>query len=127
MKFEHSLACYPVSWRGTVVSPTKICLQFNNPELKVRVFNRDTSDLVKLPNTDRAMVISSKGTEVDCVAVGCQMPVIEALQMELLDSYVKYGRIHKDTYNETYCKDFKDFLLIVQAKLHNAIEKLNGV
>lgn len=125
-KYQHNLASYPKTWIGTMISPTKICLQWSQPLVKLRVFNNETKDLIKLPNTDKAATIPTQGCEFNILAVGCQLPVIEDLQMTLLDSYRQYYTQHRVTYSETYNKDFKDFLINLKTTLTTIIQDLDG-
>ena len=120
---KHSIANYPLGFVGCVVSPTKICLQFSDVTCKLRV--KEGAAYVKLPNTSKALPIAHTGTEVDVVAVGCQMPELEALQGALIEAYIKYGRLHKETYHNTYSgKEFLDFLKETHLSLGLAIELL---
>lgn len=106
---RHSIAQYPTSFKGTVVSPTKICLQFEDVEAKLRFM--EGAEYMKLPDTYKALPISVNGTSVDVSAVGCQMPTIEVLQAELLQAYLKYGRLYSQTYEEVYeGRKFIDFI-----------------
>ena len=70
------------------------------------------------------MPIRTDGTEVDVVAVGCQMPVLEQVQEGLVDAYIEYGRLHSERYKEEYGKDFVDFLLKLRTSIDRAIRKI---
>lgn len=125
MKYPVSIAEYPESFRGCVVSPTKICIQFNNPQLKLRLHDTVRDDFPKFgANSDRMLPIGTLGTDVDCIAVGCQMPVVEDYQMALIEAYQKYWELHRVTYSVTYRREFKDFLLKLQTKLNNLITEI---
>lgn len=128
MQYPVSFANYPQSFKGCVVSPTKICLQFNDPEIKLRLHDTDKADYTKYgPNNDVMVPIGTLGTTIKCTAIGCQMPVVEDYQMQLLDAYVEYARKHSKTYALTYSKSFRDFLLKIQAKINNVLEKTHGL
>lgn len=119
-RFPYSFANYPLSFRGCVVSPTKICLQFNSPQIKLRLHGQG-QELPKIgPVSDRYVPVTTKGIEVDCTSIGCQMPVVEDYQMQLLEAYELYYRTYNNTYRETYKKDFKDFI----SKLKTQVDQL---
>lgn len=121
---KHSIANYPKGFLGCVVSPTKICLQFEDVQSKLRV--KEGADYVKLPDTSKALPISHLGTDVDILAVGCQMPVLEDAQFRLIEAYDKYGKLYSDVYAETYeGKQFIDYLKRVSSALNNVITKLD--
>lgn len=122
---KHSIANYPKAFLGCVVSPTKICLQFEEVESKLRY--KEGGTYVKLHDTSKALPISVLGTKIDILAVGCQMPELEALQSALIEAYIKYGRLHNETYHNTYFgKEFLDFLKETQLSLGLAIELLEA-
>jgi hypothetical protein len=119
---KHSLANYPSQFLGCVISPTKICLQFEEVTAKLRF--KEGASYVKLPSTHKALPISVSGTAVDILAVGCQMPVIEDLQAALLSAYVVYGLQHLAAYEAAYNKEFIEFLMHTRKGLDDAIQKL---
>lgn len=105
---KHSIANYPTRFLCCVVSPTKICIQFEDVQSKLRF--KDGASYVKLPDTTKALPISTTGTEVDILAVGCQMPTIVQLQMELLHAYERYSDQYKERYAQEYGIEFRSFL-----------------
>lgn len=126
MTDKHSMANYPKKFKGCVVSPTKICLQFQEVQLKLRK-NPNSSEWLKMPNGEQAAAVSTTGTEFDISAMGCQMPTLEDMQFSLINAYVHYGRNNAEVYRETYGKEFLDYLLLVQAELANAILKVKAI
>ena len=123
-----SFANYPKSFKGCVVSPTKICLQFNDPEIKLRIHDTDRADYTKFgPNNDIMIPVGTLGTTIKCTAIGCQMPVVEDYQLQLIDAYVEYSRFHSKIYEETYSKSFKDFLLKLQEKINWAVRETKWI
>jgi hypothetical protein len=125
MRYPVSLANYPESFKGYVVSPTKICLQFNNPQVKLRLHDTDREDFAKYgPNSDRMLPIGTLGTDVDCIAVGCQMPVVEEYQLQLIEAYKKYWRLYRGHYEKTYGKSFLDFLLHLRVSIGNLLDEV---
>lgn len=126
MKYNHSFANYPTDFKGCVVSPTKICLQFLNPQIKLRVDPETRDELPKMPDTNRYLCVPENGVDINTTAVGCQMPIVEKYQFELLDAYKKYYRLYSNTYKETYKKDFIDFIKQLHTRctiLLNEMEK----
>lgn len=121
---KHSIANYPLRFFGYVVSPTKICLQFEDVFSKLRF--KQGADYIKMPDTIKALPIKITGTDVDILAVGCQLPVIEELQRSLIAAYVEYGTQHSNTYLTTYGQHFTDFLLDIQQEIDNAIHQLKA-
>lgn len=120
------IAAYPKYFHGFVVSPTKICIQFSSPQLVLRTLGKDQPGLCKLPNTDKVLPVSIMGTDIDVLAVGCQMPTIEALQNQLIDAYKEYKAKHTDTYKETYEKDFTQFIEHIIKRLRTEVLNTEG-
>lgn len=120
----HSFANYPKAFKGTVISPTKICLQFSDVQVKLRRDMTDDRQLIKNAANDLGLPTFLTGTQVETSNMGCQLPTLEALQHALIDAYGLYGSTHSDRYREEYNKEFLDFLLEAQANLDITIEKL---
>ncbi len=121
--YKHSFANYPKGFEGTVISSHKICLQFKDVEVDLRIAYKDTSDLIKLPDTKHALPVVSDGVNIHILAVGCEWPVLEQLQDQLIESYIKYAKIHKGAYKRLYDKEFKDFV----SKLKVEVDKLKTI
>lgn len=118
-RYKHSFANYPSTFLGYVVSPHKICIQFQGVKTTLRNVPNETSDLIKLPDLSIALPVVSQGVGIDILAVGCTFPVLEELQMSLIDSYKEYYLKYKDDYKRLYDRDFKeDFLKALQLKLN---------
>ena len=124
-KHLHNLANYPTSFKGTVVSPTKICMQFGDVQVKLRR-NEQSSEYLKMPNGDIAMPIATTGTDIGISAMGCQMPVLEEAQFGLINAYMTYGKYNSEIYRQKYDKEFIDFLLNVQIELTKAIQYIQA-
>lgn len=118
---KHSFANYPTGFKGYVVSPTKICLQFSEPQINLRVDADTRFELKTLPNNDRYLEVPEHGINISVTAVGCQMPVVEQYQLALIDAYTQYYHTHSQVYTEIYGKDFKDFIKQVHVKIENLI------
>lgn len=126
MKYPYAFACYPTGFIGCKVSPTKICLQYSNPLIKLRMLGNDRQQLPKDAESNRYATIKEIGDEFEIVATGLQMPEIEALQIELIKAYKQYYREHSKTYEQTYHKKFIDFVtktLTDIQNLHNEVSK----
>lgn len=117
-KYKHSLANYPKDFLGYVVSPHKICIQFQDVRTTLRAVPNQHEDLTKLPTGDKALPIIPTGVGINVLAVGCEFPVLEKLQMDLISAYKEYYSKYKEDYRRLYGKDFKeDFLKALQVKL----------
>ncbi len=125
MKYPYAFACYPTGFIGCKVSATKICLQYSNPLIKLRMLGQDRNQLPKDAKSDRYATIREIGDEFEIVATGCQMPEIEALQAELIVAYKQYYRLHSKTYEETYKKDFKDFVRKIYTEILQLYNEVN--
>lgn len=120
---KNSIANYPLSFVGCKVSPTKICVQYGEVTSKLRY--REGAEYIKVLGVVKSMPIRTDGTEVDVLAVGCQMPVLEQVQAGLIDAYIEYGTLYSDRYKEEYGKEFMDFLLTLKVSLDRAIRKID--
>lgn len=96
LTIHHGLATYPKSFRGCVVSEHKICLQFDNPDVKLRVDENHRKELTT-HNGHATMSISSDNTPLRFIAVGCRLDLINDLQNQLIDAYAT----HEATYGLT--------------------------
>lgn len=121
MKYPYGFAQYPKGFIGCKVSPTKICMQFSLPTIKLRMLGQDRKQLPKNDKNQVSVSVTEDGHEFEIVATGCQMPEIEALQLELVRAYEAYLRDNKEIYKKTYNKDFKDFLLTLQEQINTLV------
>lgn len=95
MKQPYGVAAYPKSFRGTVVSKGKICIQFNDPQLKLRLLGSKGEMLPKNPlNHSRMLQIPETGIDVDVLAVGCPLNVIKELR-NMIDQALE---VHKQRF-----------------------------
>ncbi len=122
----HKLANYPTGFGGTVVSPTKICIQYTNVQTKLRINKASGVLLMKTPDSHKALGIRDDGTDIGVLAVGCQLPVLEEVQLGLIAAYKTYANTHSDTYRDHYGKDFLDFLLRMREELDKTIKVAEG-
>jgi len=120
---KHSLANYPTQFLGCVVSPNKICMQFSDVQSKLRF--KQGAHYIKLPDTSKALPITPTGTDVDLLAVGCVMPVLEQTQLNLIQAYLEYGIKHSDSYRDKYSSEFLGFLIRVHKELEDVISALS--
>lgn len=117
---KNAIAAYPLEFRGTVISPTKICMQFNEVTSKLRVLTND--QYTPLNDGTYNFIIKNTGTLIDVLSVGCQMPVIEMIQTALIQAYENYLRDHSERYREEYGKEFIEFLKQTQNQLNNLLK-----
>jgi len=115
---KHSLANYPTHFLGTVVSENKICLQFENVQSKLRF--RQGAEYIKLPDTHKALPISTQGTPIDILAVGCQLPTLFDAHLALIEAYKE----HHERFNDPRTLNF---LLELKGAVDNAIASCKGV
>jgi len=126
IRYPVSIANYPEFFKGCVVSPTKICLQFTVTECKLRLHGADRAAFAKYgPDSDRMIPVGTLGTQVDSIAVGCQMPVVVDYQLQLIDAYAKYYQLYRDKYKETYGEEFAVFIAKVYARLGGLLNEIN--
>jgi hypothetical protein len=122
MYYKCNLANYPTSFKGYIISPTKICLQFNDVEIKTRINGNEDALLKYGPNNEKHVLISTLGTRLDGIAIGCQMPIVEVYQIELIKAYKDYYMSYKNHYHKNYQKQFKDFIFTIKKELDNLFE-----
>jgi len=63
----NSIANYPKKFHNTVVSPTKICIQFSHVESKLRL--KAGGYYIKLPDGYKGLPITPEGVDIDQLAV----------------------------------------------------------
>ena len=121
------LANYPKGFRGCVVSPTKICLQFEDVQVKARRFDREEAKKVMIQrnNKNPELPIETTGTDIEVTAVGCQMPTLEQMQIGLIGAYAEYYRTNREVYQQTYDRDFRTFLVNTYDKLGDLIKTID--
>lgn len=125
MHYKATLANYPQAFKGYVVSPTKICIQFNGCQVKLRPLIDINNFSKHGPNNDRIIPIATTGTDIEGIAVGCQLPVVEEYQLGLLDAYEEYYNKYKEIYSSTYNKNFKDFILNIDTKVKHLLSLID--
>lgn len=89
LNWHHGIASYPKNFAGCVVSENKICLQFGNPELKLRV-DDEFKDNLKRDGGYYILPVSANSTPIRTLAVGCRLDVVNDLQNQLLDAYAEH-------------------------------------
>ena len=100
--YKHSLAAYPIRWKTYVVSPQKICIQFEDVQCKTRVKIGETQDLRSTPLGHKEMGINTRGTTIDTLAVGIPL----RLYPDLLKNILQAIEEHSINYPEHSLKDF---------------------
>jgi len=89
LEYWHGIAAYPKAFRGCVVSENKICIQFDNPELKLRADAEHKQNLTSKNGYD-ILEVSGNNTPVRFIAVGCRLDIINDLQNQLIDAYAEH-------------------------------------
>ena len=116
---KNSLANYPKKFLGYVVSPLKICLQFEEVESKLRF--KQGAEYIKLPTTEKAMVIKPTGSPLDILSVGCPIEVLLEAQTALVEAYREYMNKHGEEFKEKTGRNFKDELRKINKSLDELI------
>lgn len=122
-KYPYAFAQYPQTFIGCKVSPTKICMQFGDPTIKLRIMDGDRKMLPKQPSCHPYAEVTENGVDFSVIATGCQMPVIEELQRGLCVAYDEYLKLHQGTYNKEYNKNYIDFLKEIKVEFERLITK----
>lgn len=121
LNYNLSLANYPTKYKGYVVSPLKICIQFEDVEIKARAEFNDLMLIKYGVDNEKHSLVSTLGTKYNCIAVGCKIPIIEEMQFDLLNAYKTYNDNYAETYKKAYNKEFKEFLKVVYYRLGDII------
>lgn len=93
-KYNHTLATYPTKWKKYVVSPKKICIQFDTVQCKTRA--PDSTDLKKTDWGTKEMPIDTHGTDIDTLAVGIPLHLYPELIKHVLSAIKEHDSIHSE-------------------------------
>lgn len=115
-KYHHGIAAYPTEWRGYLVSPGKICIQFNKLQCKTRIDQEYVQELYKKPGYWE-MPIAHDGTDVEFVAVGVPIQMHPTMLTELLKAYEEYA--------VKYDRGVLDFLASYRNNIDDVLRRLN--
>lgn len=88
--YDHTMASYPTSYKQCVVTPGKICIQFNKTQLKARDMPGAKIPLRRTHSEGRELPVDVLGTDVDCLAVGLPIELHFDFQRGLLKAYGTY-------------------------------------
>lgn len=78
-----------------MVSPNKICVQFNDVNLKLRPQHLYRDELVKPPGKEVGVFVDTTGKDdVEFIAVGMTLDVLKETQVKLLDAYKEHQEKH---------------------------------
>lgn len=95
MKFPYALAAYPIKWKKSVISPKKICIQFDDIQCKTRApFSKD--GLKKTSKGTWEMPIDTKGTDIQTLAVGIPLHLYPVVLEEILLSLRKHSELYPE-------------------------------
>lgn len=92
--FDHTLATYPTKWKKYVVSPQKICIQFDTVQCKTRALGSQT--LKKTAWGTKEMPIDTHGTDIDTLAVGIPLHLYPELIKQVLSAIKEHDSIYPD-------------------------------
>jgi hypothetical protein len=87
------------------------------------------NDMTQLPRNKQdkyCLEVPVTGVDLSLVAVGCQMPELEQVQLGLIKAYEEYGNSHSKTYQEKYGKEFLTTLKDFQTQLESTIKALES-
>lgn len=124
-KYPYGFANYPKKFKGYVVSPAKICLQYNDVDVKLRPLGASLEGLPKVPEGGVAVPITQQGNNINTLAVGHYIGVLEPMQLGLIEAYRDYYLEYGEGYKELFDRDFRDFLSEVHLKLEELLIELN--
>jgi len=95
MKHPVGVSAYPQSFRGCKVSKGKICLQFNDPQLKLRLLGtkgemlpKNTGDFTKV------LPVPETGVDIEVIAVGCNLKTIVELKKLLEEAIAEHEQLY---------------------------------
>lgn len=110
--FKHGIASYPTEWRGYVVSPEKICIQFNDVNCKTRIQDRDYSQLTLTTKGTWNMPIDNTGTDIKFLAVGIPITLYPTLLDNILlaikEHSLRYPSKSLENYMLKYAQTIKE-------------------
>lgn len=115
-EFPYGLAAYPLSWKGYVVSPQKICIQFLGVQCKTRPLGLDYSSLKRTNWGSREMPIDTLGTNIDTLAVGIPTRLYPEVLTNVLDAIEEHDKKHPE-------HSLKEFMLSYAQLIQ---ERFNG-
>jgi len=116
-KYPYGFANYPKKFKGCVISPAKICLQYLDVDIKLRPLEQSLEGLSKSPEGGVYVPITQSGNNIDTLAVGNYMHVLEVMQRELIEAYKTYYEKYSEEYRIAYDKDFRDYLTEIHVRL----------
>lgn len=126
-KYPYGFANYPKKFKGCIVSPAKICLQYSDVDIKLRPLGESLEGLPKVPEGGVYVPVTQDGRNLDTLAVGHYIGVLEPMQLALIDAYRAYYLEYGEGYKEVFEKDFRDFLSEVHLKLGEVLMELNTI
>ena len=108
-KYPHGLAVYPKSFKTFTVTPGKICLQFNHPEIKTRIVRGEEQDLIRVEGV-RCLPVPGGDIQIEFIAVGLKLDIIKETQLQMLEAYLQVDE-----------PGFIEFLELLRSRLDDII------
>ena len=128
IKYDHSIANVPCSFLGFVVRPHNFCLQYQDVNVKLRVANNKTDDIIKFgPENAKGLPVTTDGAQVFISGNTTPIPMVEEIQEKLLEAYKTYYNLHNDYYTRTYNKQWLTFLKKTKVELERQINIIERI
>lgn len=89
--FPYGIAAYPKKFKEYVISPHKICLQFTDVQCKLRPLGHETLSLARGNRNAPVMPVSTKGTDIDTLAVGIPLHLYPELLTNIIKALKEHG------------------------------------
>lgn len=109
-KFDHTIAAYPLQFKKYVISPKKICLQFQDVQCKAREIGKN-KDLRKTRHGTKELPIDTGATDIDVLAIGVPIHLYPEFITEMLTALKTHDELHPE---ESILKEIKEIIKNVQ-------------
>lgn len=95
-KFKYTLAAYPINWKKYVISPQKICIQFDDLQIKARAPFNESNDLKRTPWGTKEIPIDTHGTDIETLAVGIPLHLYPTLIQQIYTAIKEHSEKHPE-------------------------------
>ena len=92
---DYGIAAYPISWKQYVISPQKICLQFQDLQLKARA-PHSKEGLTRSHWGTHLLPIDTQGTDVNVLAVGIPLRLYPQLLKNILKAINEHSKLYPE-------------------------------
>lgn len=83
--FKYGIAAYPTRYKEFMITPNKICMQFDSVVVKGRRLSEPKLDKIEVPN-------DPDGQDIETLAVGMYIPVYLEVLKQMKEAGVEYLR-----------------------------------